>query len=76
MKVKTKSGEEIDIQFMGSFFESFTGTEEELQKLMNEIIEKVQNETLYEDSEPVDIIDVTPEQWEEIKDNPFGGKLQ
>jgi hypothetical protein len=77
MKVKTKSGEEIDIQFMGTFFESFEGTEEELQKLMSEIIEKVQDETLYKDSEPVDIIDVTPEQWDEIKDNPFGDrKLQ
>lgn len=77
MKVKTKTGEEIEIQFMNSFFESFTGTEEELQKLMNEIIEKVQNETLYGESEPVDIIDVTPEQWDEIKDNPFGDrKLQ
>jgi len=76
MKVKTKSGEEITLEFMNSFFESFTGTEEELQKLMNEIIEKVQNETLYDDSEPVDILDVTEEQWEEIKDNPSGGKLQ
>lgn len=64
MKVKTKSGEEIDIQFMGSFFESFNGTQEELQELMNEIIEKVQNETLYEDSELVDVVDMTEEEIE------------
>lgn len=64
MKVKTKSGEEIDIQFMGSFFESFNGTQEELQQLMNEIIEKVQNETLYEDSELVDVVDMTEEEIE------------
>lgn len=64
MKVRTKSGEEIDIQFMGSFFESFNGTQEELQQLMNEIIEKVQNETLYEDSELVDVVDMTEEEIE------------
>lgn len=64
MKVKTKSGEEINVNFTGSFFESFEGTEEELQKLMNEIIEKVQDGTLTEDSELVDVVDMTEEEIE------------
>lgn len=72
MKVKTKSGEEIDVQFTGSFFKSFEGTEEELQKLMNEIIEKVRNETLTEDSELVDVVDMTEEEIENFEK----GKLQ
>lgn len=72
MKVKTESGEEIDVQFMGSFFESFNGTQEELQQLMNEIIEKVQNGTLYEDSELVDIVDMTEEEIDDFEK----GKLQ
>jgi predicted DNA-binding antitoxin AbrB/MazE fold protein len=58
MKVKTKDGEEITLEFMDSFFESFNGTDEELQKLMEEIISKVQNGTLMEDSEPVDFEEV------------------
>jgi hypothetical protein len=74
MKVKTESGEEIDVQLneIIEFFESFVGSQEELQQLMNEVIEKVQNGTLYEDSELVDIVDMT----EEEVDNFEKGKLQ
>ena len=58
MKIKTPDGEEITLEFMDSFFESFEGTDEELQKLMEEIIAKVQNGTLMEDSEPVDFEEI------------------
>jgi len=67
MKIKTPDGEEITLEFMDSFFESFEGTDEELQKLMEEIIAKVQSGTLMEDSEPVDIEEIDEDSYQERK---------
>jgi hypothetical protein len=54
MKVKTKSGETITLEFLDSFFESFSGTDEELQKIMQDIIDMVGDGTLMDESVPVE----------------------
>lgn len=55
MKVKTDTGEEIEISFQKSFFDSFKGTDAELQETMQRVIDMVKNDTLMETAELIDI---------------------
>lgn len=55
MKVKTNTGEEIEISFQKSFFDSFKGTDAELQEVMQRVIDMVKNDTLMETAELIDI---------------------
>lgn len=79
MKVKTKDGTEMNVQFENTFFEAFKGTDEELQKLMQEIIDMVKDGTLEEQAELVNVEEMTEEeiiQFEESLDKAKKRTLQ
>jgi hypothetical protein len=66
MKVKTKSGDDITLEFTDTFFETFQGTPEELQQIMQMIIEQVKDGSLFEQSEPVAEEPVTEDEYNEM----------
>ncbi|MCA6384947.1 MAG: hypothetical protein IM620_15860 [Cytophagales bacterium] len=74
MKVKTNTGEEIEIKFEKSFFDSFEGTDAELQEVMQKVIDMVKNETLVESSESVDIDDLPDDEQEALASSLFNIK--
>jgi len=74
MKVKTNTGEEIEIKFEKSFFDSFEGTDAELQEVMQKVIDMVKNETLAESSESVDIDDLPDDEQEALASSLFNIK--
>lgn len=68
MKVKTKDGTEMNVQFEDTFFESFEGTDEELQELMQQIIDMVRNGTLEEQAELFDVEELSEEEAGELEE--------
>lgn len=69
MKVKTKDGTEMNVQFEDTFFESFEGTDEELQQLMQEIIDMVKNGTLEEQAELINVEEMTEDEIKEFEES-------
>lgn len=69
MKVKTKTGEDINLHFTDTFFESFEGSPEELEELMKTIINQVQDGSLFEKSEPIEAVELTEDEIETWKNN-------
>lgn len=74
MKVKTNTGEEIEISFQKSFFDSFKGTDAELQEAMQRVIDMVKNDTLMETAELIDIEDLSNEEQDDLATSIFGIK--
>jgi hypothetical protein len=74
MKVKTDTGEEIEIKFEKSFFDSFKGTDAELQEVMQRVIDMVKSETLMESSELIGIEDLSDEEQDDLATSIFGIK--
>jgi radical SAM superfamily enzyme YgiQ (UPF0313 family) len=64
MKVKTDSGEEITVQFADDFFDG--GSPEEMQELLAVFVEKLKDGSLFEDSEPISIEDLSEEEADEL----------
>lgn len=69
MKVKTKTGDDINLEFTDTFFESFEGTPEELKELMEMIINQVQDGSLFEEAEPIGAEELTEDEIETWKNN-------
>ena len=58
MKIKTKDGEEIIVEFADSFFETFPGTDEEMQELLTSLSEMISDGTFFDKAEPFDVEDL------------------
>lgn len=69
MKVKTKTGDDINLEFTDTFFESFEGTPEKLKEIMEMIINQVQDGSLFEEAEPVGAEELTEDEIETWKNN-------
>ena len=55
MKIKTNDGEELHLEFADEFFESFPGTDEELQELLVGISEAIKDGSFFDEVEPFDV---------------------
>lgn len=66
MKVKTDSGEEITVQFADDFFDGFDGPPEEMEEMLAVFVEKLKDGSLFEDSEPISIEDLSEDEADEL----------
>ena len=69
MKVKTNSGDSIDLEFSDMFFETFKGSPDELKELMEMIINQVKDGSLFEESQPVDVENLTEDEIQTFVNN-------
>jgi hypothetical protein len=68
MKIKTDNGEEIAIEFAEGFFDSFEGTPEEMQEMLDAVFGKIKDGTFFDDAEPFDMEELDEDEADEIMD--------
>lgn len=61
----------MKIEFAPGCFDAFDGTQEELDELIEEIIKMAEDGTLMEQSEPLDIDNLSPEDLEALENSKF-----